>query len=101
MAELSIKVTIANRVYPLKINFSEEENIRKAAKLINEKVKEYEENFSVRDKQDLLAMTALQFANEALGSNTKISSEVGSISEELSELDNLISSHLENIPGKG
>jgi cell division protein ZapA len=63
--KLSIKVTIANRQYPLRISRSEEEGIRKSAKLINERIKEYEQNYSVTDPQDLLAMCALQFANEA------------------------------------
>ena len=99
MAELSIKVNIANRVYPLKINFSEEENIRKAAKLINEKMKEYEENFSVKDKQDLLAMAALQYANEALGSTGKFSEDQNSLIEDLNEIDTLVNSHLEKIAG--
>ena len=40
----------------------EEEIIRRAAKLINDRVKEYQENYAVRDKQDLLAMIALHFA---------------------------------------
>lgn len=60
---LSIKVTIGNRVYPLTIQPEEEESIRKAAKLVNDNIKELESNYAVRDKQDLLAMTALYFAN--------------------------------------
>ena len=98
MAELSIKVTIANRVYPLKINDSEEENIRKAARLINEKAKEYEENFSVRDKQDLLAMAALQFASESLNGSNKISSDLETAGATLSEMDELISGYLDHLP---
>ncbi len=69
--KLSIKVTIANRHYPLRISRSEEEAIRKSAKLINERIKEYEQNYAVTDPQDLLAMCALQFANEASSKNKK------------------------------
>ena len=39
--EISIKVTIGDRQYPLKIDAAEEESVRKAAKLINEKSKFY------------------------------------------------------------
>jgi len=63
--KLSIKVTIANRQYPLRISRKEEEGVRKSAKLINERIKEYEQGYAVTDPQDLLAMCALQFANEA------------------------------------
>ena len=37
--------------------------IRKAVKKINDLLKRFEENYEVRDKQDVLAMCALQFAS--------------------------------------
>ena len=61
MSELSIKINIANRVYPLSIKMDEEEAIRKTANMINEKIKEYETDYAVKDKQDLLAMCALEY----------------------------------------
>jgi cell division protein ZapA len=73
--ELSIKVNIGDRYYPLKIKAEEEEVVRKAAKLINEKAQSYQENFSMKDKQDALAMAALEFATEVL-SKTDNSEEV-------------------------
>ncbi|HEY3388760.1 MAG TPA: cell division protein ZapA, partial [Prolixibacteraceae bacterium] len=36
--KLSININIADRMYPLRIDRKEEEGIRKAAKIINEKV---------------------------------------------------------------
>ncbi|MBL4745470.1 MAG: cell division protein ZapA [Flavobacteriaceae bacterium] len=65
MAEkLKIKITIANRVYPLSIqNANEEQGMRRAAKKISELVKKFEKNYAVSDKQDVLAMCALQFAS--------------------------------------
>jgi len=66
MRELSIKVNIANRTYPLRIKFSEEENIRKAASMIDQNIKDLQSNYAVRDHQDLLAMTALQYASQVL-----------------------------------
>jgi len=61
MSDLSIKINIANRVYPLTVKAEEEEGIRKTAKMINERIKEYEQNYAVKDKQDLLAMCALEY----------------------------------------
>lgn len=66
MSELSIKVNIASRFYPLSIKPEEEENVRKAAKMINENIKNFEENYAVKDKQDLLAMAALEYASKIL-----------------------------------
>lgn len=60
---LKIKVSIADRVYPLTIKPEEEEKIRAAAKTIEGILKKYEDGFAVRDKQDLLAMCALQLAS--------------------------------------
>ena len=88
--EISIKVTIADRVYPLKIEASEEAFIRRAAKLINEKAKFYNENFSVKDKQDTLAMTALEFASELLSSDEKSGENLDFIDSKLAQLQQLI-----------
>jgi len=60
---LKIKLSIANRVYPLTIQPDQEEGLRKAAQEIDEMIKQFEQSYSVRDKQDVLAMCALQFAS--------------------------------------
>ena len=64
---LSIKVSIANRTYPLRITREEHERVMTAAETINKRIKDFEENYAVKDKQDLLAMCALQFASESMG----------------------------------
>ena len=58
--QLSIKVQIAERFYPLKIKRQDEEKIRKAAKLINDKVLQYKQRYTDKDTQDFVAMAALQ-----------------------------------------
>ncbi len=94
MSEISIKVSIANRIYPLKITLVEEENVRKAAKLINDKVKEFEENYAVRDKQDLVAMCCLQFATAVVNNEGKKMINGDGIEEKLIEIDKLVSDYL-------
>lgn len=59
--KLSIKLNLADRYYPLKIDSNDEERIRKAAKLINEKILQYKQKYADKDNQDFLAMAALQF----------------------------------------
>lgn len=66
MDELSIKIKIADREYPMKVKHQEEERVRAAGKLINEKLKSYREQFGLDDKQDLLAMTAFDCLVEKL-----------------------------------
>jgi cell division protein ZapA len=58
MDELSIKLKIADREYPMKVKRADEERVRTASKLINEKLRSYKEQFGIDDKQDLLAMVA-------------------------------------------
>ena len=62
--ELKIKLSIADRVYPLTVDPSQEEAMRSASKKIDNMIKQFEENYAVRDKQDVLAMCALQFASQ-------------------------------------
>ncbi|WP_340202718.1 cell division protein ZapA [Ascidiimonas sp. W6] len=62
--KLKIKISIADRVYPLTIQPNQEEGIRKAAKKIETLIKQFEQSYAVRDKQDVLAMCALQYASQ-------------------------------------
>jgi len=58
MAELSIKLRIGNREYPMRVKAEDEERIRKAGKMLNDKIKSYRNQFGIEDNQDLLAMVA-------------------------------------------
>ena len=60
--KLKIKISIADRVYPLTVDPSQEEGLRSASKKIDAMIKQFEQSYAVRDKQDVLAMCALQFA---------------------------------------
>jgi cell division protein ZapA len=90
MGEISIKINIADRVYPLKINMEEEEVVRRAAKLINDRIKEYQENYAVRDKQDLLAMSVLHYATATLKAEKKVMNEDTDVAEKVYRLDQLL-----------
>ena len=63
--KLKIKISIADRVYPLTVELRQEEGLRSASKKIDVMIKQFEENYAVRDKQDVLAMCALQFASQS------------------------------------
>jgi cell division protein ZapA len=82
---LSIKVNIAGRTYPLTIDRSEEEAIRKAADAINKNIKDLQSNYAVRDMQDLIAMTSLQFSTDLLKQTKSVEQEQEQL--EITELD--------------
>ncbi|MEI6864784.1 cell division protein ZapA [Flavicella sp.] len=63
--KIKINVVVGGRSYPLHVNnANEEEGTRKAAEKINKLILNFEENYAVSDKQDVLAMCALQFASK-------------------------------------
>ena len=90
MGEISIKINIADRVYPLKISVEEEEVVRRAAKLINDRIKEYQENYAVKDKQDLLAMSVLHYATATLRAEKRVMNEDTDVAEKVYRLDRLL-----------
>jgi Uncharacterized protein conserved in bacteria len=91
MGELSISVGIADRPYRLKIEKADEETIRKAAKLIEKTMKEYSVNYAFKDKQDLLAMVALQFVTSSLNFESQIDFTENKLESKLSEIDHVLS----------
>ena len=61
---MKIKLSVADRLYPLTIVPAQEEGFRKAAKRINEMIQEFESVYQLRDKQDGLAMCAITLARQ-------------------------------------
>jgi cell division protein ZapA len=90
--KLSIKVNLAERYYPLKIDREDEEKIRKAARMINEKVLQYKQKYIDKDTQDFLAMAALQFVITTIEQELK--TESSPLDESLKELNTELESFL-------
>jgi len=91
---LKIKISIADRVYPLTIDPSQEEGLRKAAKQIEIMIKRFEKSYAVRDKQDVLAMSALQFAAQVEQKQIDTVSDSQQVEERLKALDHLLHQQL-------
>lgn len=90
MEKYSIKVNILNRPYPLLVRSEEEESVRNAARLINEKVKVYKERFSVKDDLDLVIMCCLELATDNLNQGTRFKSEKSKAEDQLKTIDHLL-----------
>ena len=89
-----IKLNIGNRVYPLSVDTNQEEILRKAAKQINQMINDYESKYAVRDKQDSLAMCALQILSQSKTFSNDDEKEVLEIGEKLNKIKELIDSRL-------
>ena len=70
MAETRIiKLSIANRKYPVRVSKTdekEEEVLRRAAKIIDKKMQQYQKKFSNKEIFDILAMASLQITQELI-----------------------------------
>lgn len=95
MGKVSLKVVVAGRTYPLTLNEEEKDKVMKAADDINKAIKTLQDNYAVKDMQDLLAMTALQLATKPKNENnssviesdyTAIENELDNLSKELESL---------------
>lgn len=95
MDELSITVVIADRPYKLKVDRNEEEGLRKAAKVIEEQMEKYATYFQFKDKQDLLAMVALQFSASTIDLEEQVKYRDNEMLEKLTDIDELLTAHLD------
>jgi cell division protein ZapA len=91
MEELSIKIKIGDREYPMKVKRADEERIRIAGKLINEKLRSYREQFGIEDKQDLLAMVAFDCLIDKMAVEDTHQNVDQTVFEKINHLNNLIS----------
>ncbi len=89
--KLNIKISIADRVYPLTVDSSQEEALRSASKKIDKMIKQFEQSYAVRDKQDVLAMCALQFASQTEQTKIDTSEDQTNAIKRLQSLDNKLS----------
>lgn len=94
MGELTITITIADRQYRLTIDHEEEEIVRKSARRIEDMIKQYANNYAFKDKQDLLAMVALQNTTSLIRSELSSESDQEEIEKKLKNIDLVLSDSL-------
>lgn len=95
MNSLKVKINIAGRHYPLTIQPEEEEAVRNAGKEIARMIQEFEDRYAVTDKQDAIAMVALQMTSKynllkSLGNGSE-----QFVSQKLNEMSQFIEKELE------
>ena len=92
--QLKIKLSIANRVYPLTIAPNQEEGLRLAAQKIDATVKKFEQSYSVQDKQDVLAMCALQYATQLEQNRKNEKENIAVDTATIDQLNQMIEEHM-------
>ncbi|MDP3463989.1 MAG: cell division protein ZapA [Bacteroidales bacterium] len=91
MENISITIHVADRPYKLSVTRAEEERVRKAAGIINDKIRDYGKTYAYNDKQDLLAMAALQYTVAALKFEAEMEFRDNHLDDKLSQIDALLS----------
>lgn len=81
-------------MYPLTIDPKQEEGLRKATKKIEAMIRQFEQSYSVRDKQDVLAMCALQFATQVEQKSIDKAYVNEEVQQKLQSLNALLDEHI-------
>ncbi len=90
-----INVVIGGRNYPVSVaNTEVEQGMRAAASKINKLIANYEDNYAVNDKQDVLAMCALQFASFIEVNKVLDEEKNDEVIAEISKLNSKLESYL-------
>lgn len=90
MEELAVNISICGRVYPMKVQATDEARVRTTSKLINEQVKAYSDKFGLHDKQDLLAMVAFDCLIDTLRAKDGTTLETQALTEQVNDLIQLV-----------
>ena len=90
--KITIEVSVVGRVYPILIEPIEEEKIKKAAQLINEKVAHYQQHYAGKDMQDCLAMAALGFVIKLIEADGRQNN--AEIIDQMADLDDWLGQYL-------
>ncbi|MBM3171994.1 MAG: cell division protein ZapA [Bacteroidetes bacterium] len=96
---ISIKIQVGNRSYPLSVPEERQHSIQQAADAINQRIAEYQSKYAVKDMQDLLAMTLLEYVLKlSAGQESNPLASVGdeSLNQELLDLERFIGKFLED-----
>ena len=97
MSEVSLKINIAGNEYPLRIKEEDVVNVERAAELIKEKIAEFEKNYTVKEKKDILAMVLLQMVTQFVQQDKAKSEELKQLKGVLEELNEMVKQHQEKV----
>jgi cell division protein ZapA (FtsZ GTPase activity inhibitor) len=97
MSEVNIKVEIAGSVFPLKVNAEDEQNIKEAVDLINNKIVEFEKNYAIKDKKDVLGMVMLQLVSQLYKQASTAEKELSHLKLLFTDVEEMLKEHQQNI----
>ena len=97
MSEINIKVEVAGSVFPLKVDSEDEQNIKEAVDQINKKIAEFERNYAIKDKKDLLTMVMLQLVSQYYAKAGTAERELSHLKLLFADVEVMLKEHQQNI----
>ena len=87
---ISISITVGDRRYPLKVRAADEELVRQAEHLINEKFNEFQLRFTGQEKIDYIAMSAVMNLVDLLKNQNQDGQQNESLFQKISEAERMV-----------
>jgi cell division protein ZapA len=97
MSEVNIKVEVAGSIFPLKVNAEDEQSIKEAVELINNKIAEFEKNYAVKDRKDVLSMVLLQLVSQLYKQANTAEKELSHLKQLFADVEAMLKEHASNI----
>ena len=91
---ISISITVGDRRYPLKVRAADEELVRRAEHLINEKFNEFQLRFAGQENIDYIAMSAVMNLVDLLKNQSQSGEQGDSLFQKISEAERMVSEAL-------
>jgi cell division protein ZapA (FtsZ GTPase activity inhibitor) len=99
MNDTPVTIAIGGITYHLKISKSEQDIIQQAVSFINNHISEFERQYPVKEKRDVLAMVSLQLTAELLRKQNQQQAEINRLQALLDELNAMVESHKQKVQG--
>lgn len=97
MSDTSVTITIAGLPLQLKVTAADHDVVQQAASFINNHISEFEKNYPVKEKRDMLAMVSLQMVTELLKKQQKQESEINRLQTLLDDLNVMVENHVKKV----
>ena len=97
MGSVSVKVEIAGGIYSLTVNDEDENDVKQAVELINQKITEFEKNYGVKDKKDIMVMVTLQLVSQLQKQKSQAENELSTLKNVLKDVEQMLAIHKQNL----
>lgn len=93
--DVRVNVVIAGRSYRLNVDKTEEENVRRAVGIINERIEEYKRVYSDKDYLSLVSMVCIQLATSVVKNENDTAYKEQYLDKQLDTINALLTENID------